>query len=75
MTISYQKHGDRIYGTVCTVFRDEKGIVRKSYKGNLGRLLDKDRLIFMNRIDGVFQYDPKTQKKIKVTEEIAIPKE
>lgn len=74
MTISYQKHGDRIYGTVCTVFRDEKGIVRKSYKGNLGRLLDKDRLIFMNRTDGVFQYDPKTQKKIKVTEEIALPK-
>ncbi len=60
MTISYQKHGDLIYGTVCTVRREGKK-VKKEYGVHLGRVIDKDRLVFFNKKHGgLFQYDEKT---------------
>ena len=59
MTISYQSRDGREYGTLCTVSRVD-GKVVKIYGEQLGRVLDKKRLVFKSRQRGVFMLDPIT---------------
>lgn len=64
MYINYQpgKNGI-IYGSVSKTVRKD-GRIYREITDYLGRVLDKDRLIFKNRKDGIFQYDPKTETKL-----------
>lgn len=72
-TISYQKQGGHEYGTLCTVKR-EKGKVVKAYGETLGRVIDKDRLIFKSRARGLFQYDRKNNKFLSAPKDVEVPK-
>ena len=73
MTISYQKHGDLIYGTVCAVRREGKK-VNKEYGVHLGRVVDKDRLVFFNKKHGgLFQYDEKTGTFLAPPDDVKVP--
>lgn len=73
MTISYQRRDGREYGTLCKVSR-VNGKVIKTYGEQLGRVLDKKRLIFKSRARGVFMLDPKTLQFLPPPEGIELPK-
>lgn len=73
MAISYQKHGDLIYGTVCTVRREGKKVI-KEYGVHLGRVVDKDRLVFFNKKHGgLFRYDEKTGAFLPPPDDVKVP--
>ncbi len=73
MPISYQKHGDLIYGTVCTVRREGKKVV-KEYGAHLGRVVDKERLVFFNKKHGgLFQYDEETGSFLPPPDDVQVP--
>ena len=73
MTISYQKQGGYTYGTICTVSRVGDKVV-KTYGESLGRLIDKDRLVFYSRSRGLFRYDDKTGAFLPPPPDVDIPK-
>ena len=52
MTISFQTQGGHTYGTLCTVTRVGQKVV-KTYGESLGRVVDKERLVFYSRSRGV----------------------
>lgn len=72
MTISYQRRDGREYGTLCTVSR-VNGKVVKTYGEQLGRVLDKSRLIFKSRARGVFMLDPHTLQFLPPPPGIELP--
>lgn len=73
MAISYQKHGNLVYGTVCSVRREGKKVI-KEYGEQLGRLVDKERLVFFSkRHGGLFQYDEKTGKHLPPPDDVKVP--
>lgn len=73
MAISYQKHGNLVYGTVCTVRREGKKVI-KEYGEQLGRLVDKERLVFFSRSHGgLFQYDEKTGRHLPPPDDVKKP--
>lgn len=73
MAISYQKHGNLIYGTVCTVRREGKKVI-KEYGEQLGRLIDKERLVFFSKSHGgLFQYDEKTGNHLPPPDDVKAP--
>lgn len=74
MAIDYAIQGDRQYGTVVRVYRDAEGKVCKDPVEYLGRVLDKDKLIFRNKTDGIFRYNLLTHKKEAVQETVPVPK-
>lgn len=63
----------RTYGTICTVSRVGDKIF-KTYGESLGRLIDKDRLVFYNRSRGLFRYDDKTGAFLPAPSDVEIPK-
>lgn len=72
MTISYQSRDGREYGTLCTVSR-VNGKVVKTYGEQLGRVLDKKRLIFKSRQRGVFMLDPITMQFLPPPSDVQLP--
>lgn len=72
MTISYQRRDGREYGILCTVSR-VNGKVVKTYGEQLGRVLDKQRLIFKSRARGVFMLDPLTLQFLPPPSGIELP--
>ena len=56
MYIAYDIKNGVEYGKLCISSRDGDGFSKEYI--NLGRVLDKDKLIFRNRKRGVFRYDP-----------------
>lgn len=73
MTISYQTQGGYVYGTVCTVRREGKKVV-KDYGASLGRLIDKDRLVFYTRERGLYVYDPVNDAYLPPPDDVEPPK-
>ena len=73
MTISFQTQGGHIYGTLCTVTRVGKKVI-KTYGESLGRVVDKDRLVFYSRSRGLFQYDPRTGSFLPAPPDVDPPK-
>ena len=73
MAISFQKHGDLVYGTVCTVRRDGAKVI-KEYGEQLGRVVDRERLVFFSKKHGgLFQYDEKTGKHLPAPDDLKVP--
>ena len=73
MAISYQKHGDLVYGTVCKVRREGKKVI-KEYGEQLGRLVDRDRLVFYSKKHGgLFRYDEKTGAFLPPPDDVQAP--
>lgn len=54
-----------VYASLVSSVRKGDRVVRGDDSVYLGRVLDKGRLIFRNRVDGVFAIDPATLKKTK----------
>lgn len=54
-----------VYASLVSSIRKGKQVVRGDDTVYLGRVLDKEQLIFRNRIDGVFAIDPVTFEKTK----------
>lgn len=73
MSISYQMQGGHTYGTIRTVSRVGNKVI-KTYGESLGRLIDKDRLVFYSRSRGLFQYDEKTGAFLPAPSDVEIPK-
>ena len=73
MTISFQTQGGYTYGTLCTVTRVGQKVV-KTYGESLGRVVDKERLVFYSRSRGLFQYDPKTESYLPAPPDVEMPK-
>ena len=73
MTISFQTQGGHTYGTLCTVTRVGKKVV-KTYGESLGRVVDKERLVFYSRSRGLFQYDPETGSYLPAPPDVEMPK-
>lgn len=73
MTISYQTQGGHTYGTLCTVTRVGKKVV-KEYGEPLGRVIDRDRLVFFSRKRGLFQYDPGSGAFLPPPPDVDVPK-
>lgn len=73
MAVSYQKHGDLIYGTVCKVRREGKKVI-KEYGEQLGRLVDRERLVFYSKKHGgLFRYDEKTGAFLPPPDDVQAP--
>lgn len=73
MTISFQTQGGHTYGTLCTVTRVGQKVV-KTYGESLGRVVDKERLVFYSRSRGLFQYDPETGSYLPAPPDVEMPK-
>ena len=73
MTISFQTQGGHTYGTLCTVTRVGQKVI-KTYGESLGRVVDKERLVFYSRSRGLFQYDPETGSYLPAPPDVAMPK-
>ena len=73
MTISFQTQGGHTYGTLCTVTRVGQKVV-KTYGESLGRVVDKERLVFYSRSRGLFQYDPTTGSYLPAPPDVEMPK-
>ncbi len=54
-----------VYASLVSSVRKGRRVVRGDDSVYLGRVLDKDRLIFKNRADGIFALDPATFEKVK----------
>lgn len=54
-----------VYASLVSSIRKGKQVVRGDGTVYLGRVLDREQLIFRNRIDGVFAIDPVTFEKTK----------
>lgn len=65
MYISYQPGANGIvYAALVSSVRKDGKVTRGDDTVYLGRVLDKERLIFKNRADGIFALDPKSFEKI-----------
>ncbi len=73
MTISFQTQGGHTYGTLCTVTRVGQKVI-KTYGESLGRVVDKERLVFYSRSRGLFQYDPETGSYLPAPPDVEMPK-
>lgn len=73
MTISFQTQGGHTYGTLCTVTRVGQKVV-KTYGESLGRVVDKERLVFYSRSRGLFQYDLETGGYLPAPPDVEMPK-
>lgn len=73
-SISYQTKKDGTeYGTLYDSVRDGKK-TRKIYGEELGRVIDKERLVFRSRARGVFRYDLSTGEFLPPPDDIVLPK-
>ncbi len=72
MTISFQKQGNHYYGTLCTVTRDGKKVT-KEYGEQLGRVIDRERLVFFSRKRGLYRYDPNTGEFLPPPDDVEVP--
>lgn len=71
MYINFQPHASGIVYATATVSVREGGRVKKSKEDSiyLGRVLDRERLIFKNKVDGVFQFDLNSGAKLPPPED------
>lgn len=73
MTISFQKQGNYEYGMLCTVTRKGKK-VEKIYGKSLGRVIDRERMIFFNREHGLYKYDEEKDLYLPAPSDVELPK-
>lgn len=71
MFIRYYTRGGKEYASLQSSSRSEAGI-SSAYKGNLGRVIDKEKGIFKNRERGYFHYDPQSGYSTVSAEEVAL---
>ena len=71
MHIVFEDKNGVEYGRLCNSIRMGEKVIKKC--SNLGRVLDKDRLIFQSRERGVFTYDLKTNTYGKVSASFILP--
>ena len=71
MYINYQPHASGIVYATATVSVRKGSSVKKSKEDSiyLGRVLDRERLIFKNKVDDIFQFDLKTGAKLPPPED------